>query len=231
MPARLPSRSQLTIPQTRDAVIEQIVEMFGGWKFDQERAEKMLKGVSRKDWKKLPKEVQAYGRRSHGIQAAMQAEKDGADSELIVGALLHDIGHVFSPPSPAGMRATYDDMHGIYGDLWLRNIFVTETCQAVLLHVPAKRYLVTTRKEYYDHLSSGSKRSLKVQGGFMSPKEVDEFEYHPHYKVGVKVRIYDDNAKVKGLKLDPIEKYVKHMEAAMKKRRPAAAEASTKKKY
>ncbi len=204
-------------PSSNDDVIEQIVQMFGGWKYDQERAERMLR-EARQDRSGLPPEVLALGRRSHAIQAAMQAERDGADSPLIAGALLHDIGHIFSPPSPAGMGASYDDLHEVYGSLWLRNIFVIETCQAVSLHVPAKRYLVTTRKDYYDKLSSDSRRSLEVQGGLMSPREVEEFQWEPNHKLGVKVRIYDDKAKVRGLTLDPIEKFVPHLEASLRPR-------------
>ena len=42
----------------------------------------------------------------HCLQAATRAERDGADEEMIVGALLHDIGDVYAPHNHAEFGAT-----------------------------------------------------------------------------------------------------------------------------
>ena len=50
----------------------------------------------------------------------------------------------------------------------------------VRLHVPAKRYLCAVDPEYWEGLSDVSKRSLKVQGGPLSPAEAAEFAALPY---------------------------------------------------
>lgn len=198
-------------------VIEQIVRYYGGFQYDQDAAVKAIADAKTPEARAaLPLHVQAYQRRSHGIQAAMQAEQDGAETPFVIAALLHDIGHVFSPPGPVGKK-NYDDHHEIFAAIWLRNVFIPEVSESVFRHVPAKRYLVTTRKDYYDKLSDGSKRSLEAQGGKMSQIEIGEFEVAAFSRQGVQVRIWDDRAKVKGLKLAPIEQYVKGMEQCLLK--------------
>ncbi|MGQ0528699.1 MAG: HD domain-containing protein [Panacagrimonas sp.] len=213
----LAAGADLAMPQPGDRnVIDQIVRIYGGWNYDQDAAEKMLAAKRAGADLQLPSQVLAYQRRSHGIQCAMQAQKHGADEAMIVAALLHDIGHVFSPEAPVG-TTDYDDKHEIYASLWLRNAFITAVTEPVLRHVPGKRYLVTTRKAYWDKLSEGSKRSLEQQGGRMSPQELDEFEFMAYANEGVTLRLWDDDAKVKGLKLAPIETYVPMMEATLRK--------------
>jgi predicted HD phosphohydrolase len=195
-------------------VIEQIVEEFGGFDFDQDAVEK-----ARREGTTDPRllwQIRAASSRSHAIQCAMQAEKAGADEAFIVAGLVHDIGHKFAAPAPAGMEEEYDDLHGWVGAHWLRNAFVPEVSEPVLLHVPGKRYLVTTRPEYFDHLSGGSKDSLRRQGGPMTDAEIQEFETGPHWKWGVEVRIWDDNAKVKNFRLPGIERFVPFLEASLK---------------
>lgn len=209
--------AELSMPQPGDRnVIDQIVRIYGGWDYDQDAAEKTLEQAAEGSRQTLPAAVRAYRRRAHGIQCAMQAEKHGADEPMIVAALLHDIGHVFSPEAPIG-TTDYDDKHEIYGTLWLRNAFVAEVTEPILRHVPGKRYLVSTRKEYWDRLSQGSKDSLVQQGGKMSPQELEAFEFMSFSREGVTLRLWDDDAKVKGLKLAPIERYLKALEASLRK--------------
>jgi predicted HD phosphohydrolase len=55
----------------------------------------------------------------HVLQTATRAERDGADDEMIVAALLHDIGDVFAPRNHAAFAATIlrpyvrDEVHWI----------------------------------------------------------------------------------------------------------------------
>lgn len=213
----LAAGAELAMPQPGDRnVIDQIVRIYGGWDYDQDAAERALARADAGSRESLPAVVRVYRRRAHGIQCAMRAEQHGADEPMIVAALLHDIGHVFSPEAPVG-TADYDDKHEIYGTLWLRNAFLPEVTEPILRHVPGKRYLVTTRKEYWDRLSQGSKESLVQQGGRMSTQEVEEFEFMSFSREGVSLRLWDDDAKVRGLKLAPIERYVKALEASLRK--------------
>lgn len=195
-------------------VIEQIVEIYGGFGFDQEVVEAARKSGT--DDPRITYQISAASRRSHGIQCALQAEKAGADEAFIVAALVHDIGHHFSAPAPVGYEHDYDDLHGQVAANWLRNAFVEEVSEPVLLHVPGKRYLVSTRPEYMSILSNGSIDSLRRQGGLMTDEEIQEFEALPHSAWGVEVRIWDDKAKVKGFELPKIERFIPRLEAALK---------------
>jgi predicted HD phosphohydrolase len=70
----------------------------------------------------------------------------------------------------------------------------------VRLHVPAKRYLLATDADYYSKLSPASVVTLKLQGGPMAAHEVAQFETERFHKDAVRVRQWDDQGKVAGLK-------------------------------
>ena len=125
------------------------------------------------------------------------------------------IGHVFAAPPPRGREAGYDDKHELVGALWLRNAFVPEVSEPVLHHVPAKRYLVATRKEYWDHLKQDSRDSLMQQGGPMQRDEIDSFRAQPFWEEGVRVRIWDDDAKSWLTRLESLERYRPQLEACL----------------
>jgi predicted HD phosphohydrolase len=178
-------------------VIEQIVAVYGGWEA------------------KVAPPNREQGR-AHAIQCAMQAEKAGADAAGITAALLHDIGHAFAAPPPVGREQTYDDHHELVGAMWLRNVFGPEVSEPVLHHVPAKRYLVATRKEYFAHLEPDSVMSLAQQGGPMSAAEIAAFEKLPYSKQGVELRIWDDDAKQKNIEMPPLESFLPKLEACLR---------------
>jgi gamma-butyrobetaine dioxygenase len=178
-------------------VIEQIVAVYGGWEA------------------KVAPPNREQGR-AHAIQCAMQAEKAGADAAAITAALLHDIGHAFAAPPPAGREQAYDDHHELVGAMWLRNVFGPEVSEPVLHHVAAKRYLVATRKEYFAHLEPDSVMSLEQQGGPMSAAEIADFEKLPYSKRGVELRIWDDDAKQKNVAMPPIEHFLPRLEACLR---------------
>ncbi len=202
----------------RDPAIEQIARILGGWDLDTAAGLAAWKADGRPPEAPAATDPAAriFLRRSHAIQAAMQAEAAGAPPPSIVAALLHDIGHVFSAPAPAGREADYDDRHELVGALWLRNVFVPEVSEPVLHHVPAKRYLVTTRSEYWEHLAQDSRDSLMRQGGRMGDDELEAFRALPHWDEGVRVRIWDDDAKTWTTELAPLEHWVPHMEACLR---------------
>jgi predicted HD phosphohydrolase len=62
-------------------------------------------------------------------------------------------------------------------------------------HVPAKRYLVSTRPEYRAVLSADSIMTLEAQGGDLTADEIRMFESHPDWRAMVALRVADDAAK------------------------------------
>lgn len=134
---------------------------------------------------------------SHMIQAAMLAVKEDADEELILGAFLHDIGHLLKHSQPTEAMGSFGVVnHEGIGAIYLHNCgFSERICSVVDMHVQAKRYLVATNKTYEAKLSPASKETLKWQGGPMTKEEAKAFERHPYFKDIVKVRLWDEAAK------------------------------------
>lgn len=131
----------------------------------------------------------------HMLQGAALAEKAGHDEEIIVAALLHDIGHFTSEFGTFSMEDTEDRYHEEAGAEVLEAFFPSVVTDCVRYHVAAKRYLCATKPEYFNRLSEASVHSLNLQGGPMSAEEVADFETNPNVEKIVAVRYLDDAGK------------------------------------
>ena len=132
----------------------------------------------------------------HMLQGATMAEKRREPDEIIIGTLLHDIGHFTSEFGTFSMEDTEDRYHEDAGAAVLEQFFpkiITDCCRH---HVAAKRYLCATDPEYFQKLSTASIHSLNLQGGPMSEAELKDFEKNPNLKKILKVRLYDDAGKI-----------------------------------
>jgi predicted HD phosphohydrolase len=128
---------------------------------------------------------------SHSLQcAAVLRQHCPMDVELHLGGLVHDIGHLLVPGDADG--------HGRHGADAVRELLGDRVADLVELHVPAKRYLVTTDPAYRESLSRGSTHTLALQGGPLSPGEVRAFEAHPQAEAALRLRRADEAAKVPG---------------------------------
>jgi predicted HD phosphohydrolase len=143
----------------------------------------------------------------HGLQAAHFARELGAPRALVAAALLHDIGHLVEavPMDLADWKS--DARHERVGARWLAARFPEAVAEPVRLHVPAKRYLLATDRDYFAQLSPASLVTLKLQGGPMSMEEAAEFEGEPFYKDAVLVRRCDDLGKIAALRTAGLADY------------------------
>jgi putative nucleotidyltransferase with HDIG domain len=113
---------------------------------------------------------EAVSQLQHTLQAATLAEQSGADTETIIGALLHDVGR-FIPSSDKMPAMIAPDgqyvgkaSHEVLGERYLRQLGFSEmVCQLVGAHVVAKRYLCAVDKDYWAGLSRASKQTLVFQ--------------------------------------------------------------------
>lgn len=143
----------------------------------------------------------------HALQAGSFAQSEGAASHLVVAALLHDIGHLLTDLPEDIADKGIDARHEQIGEAWLRKWFGPEVVEPVRLHVAAKRYLCATDSSYLSTLSTASVQSLGLQGGPMSADEVSAFQNNPFYKDAVRLRTWDDKAKIPGMQTPGLSTY------------------------
>jgi len=134
---------------------------------------------------------------SHMVQCAMQALREKADTELVIGGLLHDVGHLLRHQQQTEAMGNYGVVNheGIGADYLRSNGFSERICAVVEKHVDAKRYLVATDPEYKAKLSLASLKTLEWQGGPMNEEETAIFKNNPFFKDIIRVRLWDEKAK------------------------------------
>ncbi|HEV2299925.1 MAG TPA: HD domain-containing protein, partial [Stellaceae bacterium] len=132
----------------------------------------------------------------HALQCAALAAAEGAPAASIAAALLHDIGHLLHRHGDSPALRGIDDRHEALGGKALARDFAAAVAEPVRLHVAAKRYLCAADPEYFARLSPASVRSLALQGGPMPAEEAARFLALPHAEAAIRVRQWDDAAKV-----------------------------------
>ena len=143
----------------------------------------------------------------HALQTAFQAEQEGASDTLIAAALLHDIGHLLHKLPEDIADSGNDGWHEQVGAMWLSRYFPAAVTEPIRLHVAAKRYLCAVDSEYRRQLSIASIQSLALQGGPMSEGAARDFEAMPYVREAVRLRRWDDQAKVIGWKTPDLTQY------------------------
>jgi phosphonate degradation associated HDIG domain protein len=156
--------------------------------------------------------------RAHALQTALLAEQAGADAALVAAALLHDIGHMVHDLGEDAAEAGVDDRHEVLGHAFLVRYFGPAVTEPVRLHVAAKRYLCAVEPEYRDRLSADSVLSLRLQGGPMSPSEAAIFRAGPHAAAAVRLRRFDEAAKVPELPTPEVAHFVPALRAVLRPR-------------
>jgi len=150
----------------------------------------------------------------HALQTAMRAEDEGAAPSLVAAALLHDLGHLLNDQGETPTMRGVDDLHQFVALPFLRPLFADDVLAPIKLHVDAKRYLCATRDGYYEALSADSKRSLVLQGGPFTAEQADAYIAQPFAQDAVRVRLWDDLAKIEGAATPPLAHFVAALEAA-----------------
>jgi len=154
----------------------------------------------------------------HMVQAAQLAEAQGFDEEVILAAFLHDIGHICE----TGHGDNEMDGFGIKNheeigaEFIHKKGFSKKIRRLVESHVEAKRYLTFKDPHYYEQLSEASKRTLQYQGGRMEAEEAGAFEQYPLFELIIKMRTWDEQAKIEHLPVADLGHYrqmmIRHLE-------------------
>jgi phosphonate degradation associated HDIG domain protein len=147
----------------------------------------------------------------HMCQAAMFALEENYDDEVVLAAFMHDLGHLLpAQQETMGEYGTID--HEKIGADHLHNLgFSDRLCRLIASHVNAKRYLTWKDPMYYEQLSEASKITLEYQGGRMNAVEAAGFEEDPLFELYIKMRQWDEAAKVEHQRVPDIKLF--HMKA------------------
>lgn len=149
----------------------------------------------------------------HALQCAHLAEQAGETPETVVACLLHDLGHLLAAERD-GLQdhsTEADDLHQFIALPFLRARFPDAVLEPIRLHVDAKRYLCLIDPSYWADLSPASKHSLELQGGTFSETQAEHFITQPFAAEAVRLRRYDDLAKVKGKQVPGLSHYAEHL--------------------
>ncbi|RMG75265.1 MAG: HDIG domain-containing protein [Bacteroidetes bacterium] len=154
---------------------------------------------------------EAYGegvtQLAHAYQAAQLARQAGYPPAVVVAAFLHDVGHLYAQDQPHEDMAEFGVMsHDRIGADWLRQLgFPKPVPELVEGHVQAKRYLTWAEPGYFDALSAASQATLGYQGGPMDEEEASAFREQPWFNLSLKMRHWDDEAKVENQQVPSLE--------------------------
>ena len=141
----------------------------------------------------------------HAMQAALLAEDffssaaSNVNSEVILGAFLHDIGHLlrYEPWFNGELMGDLGVMdHEKVGAIFLSRLgFPDKVCKLVAAHIVTKRYLITKNPNYFDNLSLASKQTFNYQGGKLDFIQMKAFENDDLFNFHLRIREWDDKAK------------------------------------
>jgi [1-hydroxy-2-(trimethylamino)ethyl]phosphonate dioxygenase len=145
--------------------------------------------------------------RAHALQCAALAVREGASPWLVGAALLHDIGHLLHGLDESIADEGVDARHEDAGHDWLARHFRVEVTEPVRLHVDAKRYLCAADPTYVAALSPASVQSLALQGGAFTRSQALAFADLPFAAEAIRLRRWDDAAKIAGLDVPDVEHY------------------------
>jgi predicted HD phosphohydrolase len=143
----------------------------------------------------------------HMEQTAACATADGATNDLVIAALLHDIGHFVGDFPLDALESGIDNLHELAGAKFLETYYPASVTEPIRLHVAAKKYLCAVDEHYFSLLSAASVQSLQVQGGPMTKAEIETFESSPYHQAAVQLRRYDDDGKIAGLEIKSVQGY------------------------
>jgi phosphonate degradation associated HDIG domain protein len=145
----------------------------------------------------------------HMVQAAQLAEQQGYDEEVILAAFLHDIGHICVSAQGDNEMDGFGivDHESVGADFLKKKGFSKKLIRLVESHVEAKRYLTFKDPAYYEQLSEASKTTLEYQGGRMEADEAAAFEQYPLFDLIIRLRKWDEEAKIQDLSIPPLAHY------------------------
>lgn len=127
--------------------------------------------------------------RTIALRGAALALAEGADPDLVVATLLHDIGRArYLSRGAPGIP------HEEVGRRFVADRFSDRCAWLVKQHVVAQRYLATVAADYVDELTGPQQTALRNHGGTLTDKQTTRFEGNDHTADAVRLRRWADRA-------------------------------------
>lgn len=138
------------------------------------------------------------------MQLAQTAEIMGYEEDIILAALLQDIGQFAVSANGSAESEDYAEA----GAEYLREKgFSKKLVRLVESTVESKRYLAFKDESYYNSMSDTGKALLEKQGGKMYAEEAAAFEKYPLFDSIISVRKLDQEVKNHELAPADVEHY------------------------
>lgn len=144
----------------------------------------------------------------HGLQCGKFATDSGAEEEVILASLFHDIGHFCTPGKLLMGNVGVAEHEKVGAEFLLALGFSPRIARLVEGHVQAKRYLTWKNESYLAKLSPASKLTLAYQGGPMTEEEARQFEKNPDFHDILKMRTWDEKAKIPNWVVPGLNQYL-----------------------
>ena len=139
---------------------------------------------------------EAVTKLEHALQCAWRAREAGAGEELVLAALLHDIGHLLDAEDAIRDPRVGVVNHDAIGAAWLAaRGFSPRVARLVGGHVAAKRYLTAAEPGYAERLSPASRETLALQGGPLDAASAAAFAAQDGLRDLLRLRVWDELAK------------------------------------
>jgi 2-amino-1-hydroxyethylphosphonate dioxygenase (glycine-forming) len=139
------------------------------------------------------------------MQLAQTAEILGYEEDIVLAALLQDIGQVAVAANGSG--GSEEDYAEAGADYLRDKGFSKKLARLVESTVESKRYLAFKDESYYNELPESAKTLLEKQGGRMYAEEAEAFEKYPLFDTIIKVTKLDQEAKKQQLLPPDVEHY------------------------
>ena len=135
----------------------------------------------------------------HSLQSAYLAAQRRLPEEMVVAALLHDVGYLLVDENLPHEQVAYD--------------FLTKQCRvpeviACTIRDHTKAKIVLARyPPYKARLSQGSLHSLEEQAGIYTEDDIQAFLKSPYKKETLRLRVIDEHAKLVGVERSDVGTY------------------------
>jgi predicted HD phosphohydrolase len=154
----------------------------------------------------------------HSLQCAELADQAGADEELVIACMLHDVARSAVPQEQVSDTLQSADVapdaknHGEAAAELMKDMLPERSLFCIRYHAEAKQYLCQVNPAYRDRLADASIQTLAVQSDSTSREKLDTLANHRFWKDALRVRTWDDGAKVRDRETRPLDYWINRLD-------------------